>query len=227
MYLWQTGLVFHFFVETAQPEMLCILPRRNPTCNCRQMKHLYKKVAELESGLLKLLSGSLITPAAAAALIASLNKIAASGVVKSLSSGGGAPDGTNTDNNRLVETIQKAALAAAAASSNGGAPPFAVALGRLANSMGGKKSLNGGGGSSTRHTSTRRGSSSLNGLMAGRKTDGSLSHTEGQSAAADGRQDMSKQVRKWPLPVSLGGRLHMTGAVASGMQAPFHVAIQL
>lgn len=181
------------------------------TRNCRQMKHLYKKVAELESGLLKLLSGSLITPAAAAALIASLNKIAASGVVKSLSSGGGAaPDGnSNTDNNRLVETIQKAALAAAAASSNGGAPPFAVALGWLANSMGGKKSLNGGEGrsSSTRHTSTRSGSSSLNGLMAGRKTDGSLSqHTEGQSeATADGRQDMSKQVRKWPLRVSLGG----------------------
>jgi hypothetical protein len=148
------------------------------------MKHLYKKVAELESGLLKLLSGSLITPAAAASLIASLNKIAASGVVKSLSSGGGAPG--NSTENKLVETIQKAAMAAAAASSGGGAPPFAVALGRLANSMGGRKSIGG----SLRQQSSR-GGSSLAGLRMGRRTGSG--HAEGSTE--HGKQHLLAKVR--------------------------------
>lgn len=110
-------------------------------CAChRHLKYLYRKVGELETGLVKLLSGSLITPAAAAALISSLNKIAASGVVKSLSSGGrGASVGGALDN-KLIETIQKAALAAAAASSNGGAQPFAgMHMQLLTSSIGSKK----------------------------------------------------------------------------------------
>jgi hypothetical protein len=165
------------------------------------MKHLYKKVAELESGLLKLLSGSLITPAAAASLIASLNKIAASGVVKSLSSGGGAP-GSSTDN-RLVETIQKAAMAAAAASSGGGAPPFAVALGRLANSMGGKKSIGG----SLRQGSSRSGSS-MAGLLMGMRTDSSQAEGPAGPAAGHGKQHMLAKVRATVIFCWEGGVTH-------------------
>jgi hypothetical protein len=110
-------------------------------CAChRHLKNLYRKVGELETGLVKLLSGSLITPAAAAALISSLNKIAASGVVKSLSSGGGGASVGGASDNKLIETIQKAALAAAAASSNGGAQPFAgMHMRLLASSIGSKK----------------------------------------------------------------------------------------
>lgn len=180
------------------------------------MKHLYKKVAELESGLLKLLSGSLITPAAAASLIASLNKIAASGVVKSLSSGGGAP-GSSTDN-KLVETIQKAAMAAAAASSGGGAPPFAVALGRLANSMGGKKSISG----SIRQGSSRNGSS-LAGLLMGRRTDSS--QAEGQlSAAGHVKQHLVAKVKA--MLVVCAVRLYGGYLVAAWVSCSWLMSVQ-
>jgi hypothetical protein len=92
-------------------------------CVCRDLKYLYTKVEQLESGLGKLLGGTLITPAAAAALISSLHKISASGVVKPLSSGGagGKSAGGAADNNKFVELIERTALAASG--STGGAAP--------------------------------------------------------------------------------------------------------
>jgi hypothetical protein len=79
-------------------------------------------VEELESGLGKLLGGTLITPAAAAALISSLHKISASGVVKPLSGGGaeGKSAGGAADN-RFIELIERTARAAAASSGGGAA----------------------------------------------------------------------------------------------------------
>lgn len=56
------------------------------------LEQLYKKVADLEAGLMKLLNGSVITPQAATALVASLNKVVASAPGNSSSAGDGALD---------------------------------------------------------------------------------------------------------------------------------------
>lgn len=86
-------------------------------------------MSDLESGLQKLLNGSTITPAAAAALIASLNKLTETGEAASLGSADsqafpGSSESKLADASQagLLESIRSAAMAAASA---GGAPEFA------------------------------------------------------------------------------------------------------